>query len=194
MLSFHQVDMHMENCVIGGSRGEDALNVKNGKVSIVGSVFENGHADLVDLDLVTGTIDRCVFRSASQDRNGDGLDLSGSQVTVLRSEFRGLPDKGLSVGEGSQVFVQACTFLENILAIAVKDLSVAHVDGSMFRDNGLVFQVNRKKAIYGGAQLMVYTNTLVGNAQEREVDEHSRIVSEEEPSHEVREAFGIVPL
>ena len=109
MLSFHQVDLHLENCVIGGSRGEDAVNVKNSKVSIMGCVFENGHADLVDLDVVTGTIDRCVFRSSSPDRNGDGVDLSGSQVTLLHSEFRGLPDKGLSVGEGSQAFVQACT-------------------------------------------------------------------------------------
>ena len=83
---------------------------------------------------------------------------------------------------------------ENALAIAVKDLSVAHAEGNTFRNNGLVFQVDRKKAIYGGANLTLYTNTFIGNTQERDVDEHSRIVSEEEPSDEVREAFGIVPL
>ncbi|MBK9761190.1 MAG: right-handed parallel beta-helix repeat-containing protein [Flavobacteriales bacterium] len=123
--------------------------------------------------------------------NGDGLDASGSHLLVQDCLFVGLRDKGVSIGESSQVFSKDCTFRNNGLAIAVKDLSIAHADGNAFIGNRIVFGVYQKKPVFGGGVLTVYNNTLEGNGQEREVDSRSKIVSSGKVDEKVEEAFNV---
>jgi|694.fasta_scaffold32803_5 hypothetical protein len=191
MLSIHHADVVMDQCIISGSQAEDAFNLKNGHATIRDCVFEDGHADLVDLDFVKGEVSGCTFRNGRTDSNGDGLDVSGSQVLVSDCRFIKLLDKGISVGEASQVLVLGSTFEGNRLGMAVKDLSVAHVSGNLFKENATVFGVYRKKAIHGGAVLMLYTNEFVDNAKERDIDALSRIEQKDAPDAKVWAQFGV---
>jgi acetylornithine/succinyldiaminopimelate/putrescine aminotransferase len=95
------------------------------------------------------------------------------------------------VGEASQVLVLGSTFEGNRLALAVKDLSVAHVSGNTFKENATVFGVYRKKAIHGGAVLMLYSNEFVDNTKERDVDALSRIEQKDAPDAKVWAQFGV---
>ncbi|HMC97146.1 MAG TPA: right-handed parallel beta-helix repeat-containing protein, partial [Flavobacteriales bacterium] len=178
------------NCVISGSAGEDALNIKGGSALLDHCVFEDGHADLVDLDFVTGEVRDCVFNSGRADSNGDGLDVSGSHVLVEGCRMERMMDKGLSSGEASQVLVRNNRFEGNRLAIASKDLSVVYVQDNTFTGNAIVFGVYRKKPIYGGAHLMLGTNVYEGNTKERDVDALSEIVPQDSLKAEVLKAFG----
>lgn len=192
MLSIHGAgEVVMEDCEVGADHGEDAVNIKRGRVSIRGCVFEDGHADLVDLDYVNGEVLDCVFRNGREDSNGDGLDVSGSQVLVRGCSFVKLLDKGISVGEVSRVLVTACTFTGDRLALAVKDLSIAHVDACEFIENSTVFGVYRKKPIHGGARLLLYSNTFTGNTRDREVDAFSAILQKDVLDPKVKLDFGL---
>ncbi len=195
MLTLMDCQVSMEKCTIGGSRGEDAVNVKRGSIQMLDCSFEEGQDDLVDIDRSTGAVRGCTFTGRtggdSTAFNGDGLDASGSHLLVQDCLFVGLLDKGLSIGESSQVFSKDCTFRNNGLAIAVKDLSVAHADGNAFIGNRIVFGVYQKKPVFGGGVLTVYNNTLEGNGQEREVDSRSKIVSSEKVDEKVEEAFSL---
>lgn len=181
----------MRDCMVSESHGEDLVNIKGGAVSLVGCVFEDAYADVVDLDRCTGTITDCVFRSGRADSNGDGLDVSGARVLVQGCSFERMMDKGISVGEASQLLVVRSRFVSNRLALASKDLSVAYVSGNVFTGNEIVFGAYRKKPIYGGARVMRYTNEYRDNTRDQEVDELSAVVARDSLDSATRRMFGM---
>ncbi|MBK8226854.1 MAG: right-handed parallel beta-helix repeat-containing protein [Flavobacteriales bacterium] len=181
----------MQDCVISGSHGEDLMNIKGGEVQLRDCIFENGHADLLDLDRCTGVVDRSVFRNGLADANGDGLDVSASRILVTGCTFSNLKDKGISVGEASQVLAMDSRFDGNAAALVSKDLSVAFASGNRFTGNGVAFAAYRKKPIYGGARLVRYTNVLEANARDEQADEQSAIITEAVLDEKVRRMFGM---
>ncbi|HRH37020.1 MAG TPA: right-handed parallel beta-helix repeat-containing protein, partial [Flavobacteriales bacterium] len=190
MLALHNVRLtYMQDCVISTSHGEDLVNIKGGQVLLRSCVFEDGHADLVDLDRCHGVVTNCIFRSGREDSNGDGLDVSGARVLVTNCTFARMMDKGMSVGEASQVLVRNSRFEGNRLALAAKDLSIAYVEGNVFEGNAIVFGAYRKKPIYGGARVMRYANEYTGNTKEQEVDELSAVVTADVLDEKVLKAF-----
>lgn len=191
MLSIHgATTTGVADCIIGGAMGEDGLNIKEGVVRIENSVFEDGHADLVDLDLCTGAVRGCTFRSGRKDGNGDGLDVSGARVLAEDCRFLNMMDKGISVGENSELLVRRSHFEGNTIALAAKDLSTVHVLDDVFVGNALVFGAYRKKDIYGGARIVAYTNTYTGNTRQQDVDELSKVEQAERPDAAVLQQFG----
>ena len=67
------------------SKGDDGLNVKHSSVDISDSFFGYNRADQVDLDFCTGLISNCIYKPSLSDPNGDGLDISGSEILVKKS-------------------------------------------------------------------------------------------------------------
>lgn len=181
----------MSGSVIGTSHGEDLLNIKGGLVELRDCVFEDGQADLVDLDGCKGRVTGCTFRSGRDDANGDGLDVSGARILVTGCVFSRMMDKGISVGEASQLLVRASRFEGNRMALAAKDLSIAYVEGNVFLDNRVIFGAYRKKPIYGGARVMRYGNEYVANGSEQEVDELSAVVPQERLEEKVLKMFSV---
>ena len=180
----------LTDCVFSNSHGEDLVNNKNGTVEVRDCVFEDGFADLVDLDRCTGSLTGCAFRNERANAKGDGLEVSGARILVVGCTFMNLMDNGISVGEASQLLVRGSRFQQNRTAIAAKDLSIAFVEGNTFLDNGIVFGAYRMKSIYGGARVMRYANEYVGNGKEQEVDTLSAIMPQEQLEAKVLKAFG----
>jgi Right handed beta helix region len=143
-MAIHNVaGTRLSDCVISGSEGEDLLNIKGGAVLLSDCVFEDGLADLVDLDRCAGSISDCLFRSGRKDSNGDGLDVSGARVRVSGCTFERMMDKGISVGEASQLLVRGSRFEGNRVALVAKDLSIAYAEGNVFVENQVVFGAYR---------------------------------------------------
>jgi hypothetical protein len=121
------------------------------RILIEDTRFENNFADQVDLDYCDGLVVRSSFTNERGDANGDGLDLSGSKVIVFDNDFDSQNDKGLSIGEGSQIYVLFDRFTNNNLGAAVKDSSLAYFYGNSFHQNATDLSLYRKKNIWGGA-------------------------------------------
>jgi hypothetical protein len=178
MLAIHDAARaELRDCTMGPSHGEDALNIKDAETLLRDCIFEDGKADLVDLDRCRGRVERCIFRSGRRDSNGDGLDVSGGRIAVLGCTFLRMMDKGISAGEASQLLVRDSRFEGNRLALAAKDLSVAYAEGNAFSGNEVVFGAYRKKPIYGGARVVRGRNEYAGNARELEADALSTVGS-----------------
>ena len=91
------------------------------------NIFKNNFADQVDLDYSNGIVKNSKFLYTKESNpDGDGLDISGSQVYVSANIFNGFGDKGVSIGEESQVFVFNNIIRKNNIGSAVKDLSRAY--------------------------------------------------------------------
>jgi hypothetical protein len=101
------------------SLAEDAINVMRAWFEFSYTEFGNIASDAFDGDFVEGKIEHCAFH----DVRGDGIDVSGSKVTVEGVNLMRVFDKGISAGEGSIVSASNVRATDVGIAIASKDMS-----------------------------------------------------------------------
>ena len=149
-ITFFESPVVLQNCRITGSFGEDALNIIRTDFQIDACEFGDAASDAFDGDFVTGSITRSSFHDIAN----DAIDFSGSSVEVSEVNIRRVGDKGISVGEASNITVHDITFRETGIAIASKDLS--HVDGGRITIGGSKIAglaAYTKKAEFGPADI-----------------------------------------
>ena len=79
------------------SSAEDSLNIVNAEIDIANISIINSFSDGFDCDYCKGKIINSLFDGMG----GDGLDFSGSSVSLDKLTFKNIKDKALSVGEAS---------------------------------------------------------------------------------------------
>ena len=137
-MSIHGAVVDITDSSFSNSVSDDGLNVKYSKVVIANSEFFDNYGDQIDLDFCSGSVSGSLFRSSKRVSDlveTDGLDLSGSTIEVFDSSFYGFSDKGLSVGEESNVWINENEIRNNKFGIAVKDGSNARLANNTFSDN-----------------------------------------------------------
>jgi len=149
-LNIYYCDLVMRNSFVHDHLADDGLNVKNGTVVLTNNIFKDNAIDQVDLDYCTGEVMNNSFMVMTGDGNGDGLDVSGSKISILNNVFRNFTDKGLSIGEESLVHILANNFGNNNMGVAIKDLSEVYVDKNVFFGNIVDINLYQKKYIFGG--------------------------------------------
>ncbi len=151
---YHHKQVKIVHSSVGKGHADDGVNIKFvSDLKISDSEFFDNYADQVDLDYVLGTISSSIFYKDQGDSNGDGLDVSGSNVLVKENIFSGFNDKGVSVGEDSRVYFNGNRLSSNRKGMAIKDNSIVYVGENEFRDNELDIDLYRKKKIFSGGQL-----------------------------------------
>jgi hypothetical protein len=148
-LAMHRTIFTAKNIKVSGSKSDDGLNVKNSSVLIEDSHFFDNVGDQIDLDFVTGEVNRSLFSRAGTENESDGLDVSGSNILIFENTFQNFGDKGLSIGEQSEVIAAYNKFNNNFQGIAVKDGSTACVLNNLFLDNKTDVVSYIKKKMYG---------------------------------------------
>ena len=151
----------IENSIIRECHADDGVNIKYAEsISIKHCKFYDNSADQVDLDYCNGIVDKSEFRrDTAMDVNGDGLDVSGSKIIIRNCVFSGFKDKGLSIGEKSDVFLFNNTIRKNNWGVAVKDLSNVFFIKNHFNNNKLDINAYQKKVIFGGGNVFLEEGT-----------------------------------
>jgi len=175
-LTFYQSPINMTHCILRDNRCEDALNVFRSKfhledVHIIGAV-----SDGLDSDFSEGTIENCLFQNIGMIGGGDGLDVSGSRVSVNGTYFHKINDKALSVGEESNMTVTNVKIEKTGIGAACKDNSQLFISKSTFTEvihSGLMAYT--KKPEYGPAQIEAKDLTFAGNMNRARVQKGSVI-------------------
>lgn len=135
----------MNNCHFSNMRGEDALNIVGSKeVSLQNIHFENCEGDGLDMDYCIASLKNVSFEYIG----GDGLDFSGSQIKVADLELKYIVDKGISIGEESQVNIQETTIAHASLGIGIKDGSSAILNHLSIENCDYGVAVFNKKPIF----------------------------------------------
>jgi hypothetical protein len=149
-VTFYKSPIRLEHSHILDSRAEDGVNVIRARFEFLHSEFAGSISDAFDADFGQGTIQDCSFH----DIGGDGIDVSGSEVHVQRVKLLNVADKGISVGESSQLTAHDVHF-ENVgFATVSKDRSYAELDNATIINAqiaGLAAYI--KKPVYGPASL-----------------------------------------
>ncbi len=149
-ITFYQSDANISYSQIGNNQTEDALNLIQAGFAFEHVEFLNSPSDAFDGDFTHGTVSYCSFH----DILGDGVDVSGSHVTVENSYFVSLGDKAISAGEHSHITASNLTVRDVGIGVASKDLSEVEISASSIegaRAAGLAAYT--KKPQYGPASI-----------------------------------------
>ncbi|PLX18136.1 MAG: hypothetical protein C0601_05590 [Candidatus Muiribacterium halophilum] len=168
---YYWSDVKISNSKFLHANADDSLNIKNSDVNVSYCLFKDNSSDAFDGDFITGNVENCDLIS----NNGDGVDVSGSRIKVVSCKFDNTKDKGISVGENTNMFIFNCRFTENQIGVASKDLSNTTILYSEFEENEKALSVYQKKEIFGPSRIDVYTSVFSKNTKDFDVQTGSEI-------------------
>lgn len=160
-ITFFESPITLQNVQIRNTTSEDAINIIQSDFQFIQSEFSNTASDAFDGDFTEGKVSKCSFH----DIQGDGVDVSGSDISVENSTFLNITDKAVSSGEDSTVVISNAVIKSVGIGIASKDLSNVTVTDSQIslaRVAGL--SAYTKKAVFGPAQITA-TNVSILEAE-----------------------------
>jgi len=153
-VNFYESDIEMDHVLFSGNRSEDALNIVRSKFKLKNVTIKNTTSDAFDSDFSNGAVVDGVFENIGSVGGGDGIDLSGSEVSVSRTVFKNISDKALSVGENSQLKASEVDINNVAIGAASKDGSELFISNSKMtgiKKAGLMAYI--KKPEYGPAAI-----------------------------------------
>ena len=150
MFSLHNTNnIFLKNLkLIKHSKYDDMMHVIYcDDITIDNAEFINAPGDAIDVDISTNIK---INNSKFINSNNDAIDFMESEALVESSYISGSKDKGLSVGESSNILIYNTLLEKNNIGIAVKDKSKAKVLHVSFKDNEIQLSAYRKNWQYGG--------------------------------------------
>ena len=176
MLSIHNSEnIIMENISLkNNSIYDDTLHIvysKNIKIKNLNMTEIN--SDGIDIDISKNIeIENISIDSAKN----DCLDFMQTKAIIKNSLFQNCSDKGISVGENSNIEILDSIFSRNNIAVESKDKSYVQVKNSNFNNNKLVFSAYKKNWKYnGGGKIQSKNNIILKNLKIKKTDKHSKI-------------------
>ena len=150
-VTFYEAAVQIENCRFLDNQSEDALNIVRSGFVMNRSLVQNTSSDGLDADFCKGTVSSCQFINTTN----DGVDFSGSIITLSNVLMEMCGDKGVSAGEASDITLIDASVNDCIIGLASKDQSTLHARRLQLREcqQGLV--VFQKKPEFGPAHLLV---------------------------------------
>lgn len=128
---------------------EDSVNVVNSKGSIASIEIERAYADAIDMDFSDVEIESVHVREAGN----DCFDVSGGRYTLTNVTLSHCSDKGISVGERSQLSAINVDLKVASLGVSSKDFSDVLIKRAVFDHTETCYEVAQKKQEFGGARL-----------------------------------------
>jgi hypothetical protein len=149
-VTFRASEVEIADSRIEGSRAEDALNLIRSRFSFSDLSISRAASDAFDCDFCSGTI----RGGRIEQVGGDGIDVSGSEITAVGVHLAEIRDKALSVGEASQLSARDLVIDAVGTAAASKDGSQLVIETSEISGVGLIaLMAYTKKAEYGPTRL-----------------------------------------
>lgn len=97
---------------------DDVVNFVISPFQVLDSYFQDTDFDAIDSDFSSpGLVERC----ALYDIGNDGMDVSGTSLTLRHVTMTNMGDKGVSVGEYSTADIENITVTHAYMGVAVKD-------------------------------------------------------------------------
>ena len=143
-LNFIKSNVILEDILVKNSSGEDAINLISSDVFLKNIYLENIYSDGIDVDFGSFKFNaiKCF------DIKNDCLDISGAKTEGVKLTIDKSQDKGLSIGENSNVKIKDLLMKNSKVGIAVKDGSKAYIENVESINNEYDLAVFVKKEEY----------------------------------------------
>jgi len=150
-VTFNESPIIIKNCIFEESIAEDALNIIRSQFKIVNSKIINSKSDGIDIDFGDGYIDNLYFESIGN----DALDISGTKLLANNLTINGAGDKGISVGERSELKTKSINIQNTGIGIASKDSSKFYGENISISSTKLNLAAYQKKPEYGPSSMII---------------------------------------
>ena len=176
-VTFYKSDVNLVQCTLIGNLAEDALNIIHAAFELRDVSIIKTASDAFDADFSTGLVSSGLFQDVGQMGGGDGIDISGSDVTVEGTQFLRIGDKALSVGEQSRMIVRNVKVEDAVTGAVSKDNSTLELYDSTFINSRLAaIMAYSKKPEYGPGSFVATHVTIQGSSPVARVQHGSRII------------------
>lgn len=150
-VTFFESPVDFTECRFTDNHCEDGLNLIRCDFRIAHCLIARTFADAFDADFCTGSFIDTRFETCGN----DGIDVSGSVITIERVTVDGAGDKGISSGEASNVTVNEVTIRKANIGLASKDKSVLQARDVRLIGCKWFVAAFKKKPEFGPATLIV---------------------------------------
>ena len=171
--------VNITNSEIINSNRDDGVNIKNSFAMLFNNKFYNNKFDALDLDFVNGYVINNTFTNDNKNilinpinkqdikdrikylksnKEGDAIDLSGSNIIVYSNLIENFIDKGMSIGENTISYIINNNIKNNFSAIAVKDSSKAYLIENNISENSINLNMFIKKNFFKSPHVYFYTS------------------------------------
>tara|TARA_X000001036_G_scaffold52886_1_gene42368 strand:+ start:1166 stop:3868 length:2703 start_codon:yes stop_codon:yes gene_type:complete len=174
-ITFYESDVDIINSKISRSTSEDAINIIRSDFTVKNTDITDALSDAIDSDFSKGFITDSTFSSIK----GDGIDTSGSKITIERVKISNVGDKAISVGEESIVFINDIIVDSTKIAIASKDASEVELNKAFISNiSKAAFMSYIKKKEYGTSASLLADNIVFGvNVKHKAIAEKNTFIS-----------------
>lgn len=155
-VTFYESPASFRGCTFADNASEDALNTIRSEFRITDCHFSGAASDAFDADFCVGEIRDTLFEHSGN----DGVDVSGSTVSLHGLHIVAAGDKGISVGENSSVEASGVSVERSRVGIAVKDLSRLNARDVTIRATRIGIAAYRKKPEFGPSSGVVTQLTM----------------------------------
>ena len=153
-VTFYESDVYLKNVTFSENRCEDALNIIRSNFDLTEVAIKNAISDGLDADFSNGVVTGGIFENLGFAGGGDGIDLSGSRVTITGTRFLNIADKAISVGEESYLISDQLSIQKVGVGIVSKDGSHTTVQNSEVMETKIAgLMAYTKKPVYPHATL-----------------------------------------
>ena len=174
MFSLHNTkEINLKNLkFINHSKYDDMMHVIYCENVIIDTAeFLNAPADAIDVDISSNVR---ITNSKFINSNNDAIDFMESEALVDSTVIYGSKDKGLSIGESSNVLIYNTLLEKNNIGLATKDKSSAKVLHVNFKDNNIQLSAYKKNWQYGdGGSANIYRSYFIANQNLLEISKES---------------------
>jgi hypothetical protein len=134
-VSFYQSNVTIEDSRLQGHRGEDAINVIRSEFKFKEVQIIDTASDAFDSDFSVGVVEGGLLQGIGKAGGGDGIDISGSTLTVIGTRFLDVNDKALSVGEQSTMTARDLVIEKAGTGAAAKDGSSLRLENTAIKNS-----------------------------------------------------------
>ena len=151
-LTFYNSNFFNVNFEIENGKCEDSLNIISSTGQINDIIVKNAYKDAVDIDFSNITI----INSKIINSGNDCLDFSAGNYFLKKVNVRRCGDKGVSIGEKSNINIDELNVGFSKIGISSKDFSKTKLQTAKIIDTELCAEVKHKKQEFGGAYMIIY--------------------------------------
>ncbi|MEM9023078.1 MAG: right-handed parallel beta-helix repeat-containing protein, partial [Bacteroidota bacterium] len=148
-VTFYESDVAVNRVSFSHAQCEDALNIIRSAFTVTQCDFDHSYGDAFDADFCQGEVADCRFTEIGN----DGLDFSGSNITVTGCTLQGIGDKAVSVGEQSTTRLDGLSVDGAKVGFTAKDLSRLEVRNCQLAACRFMYAAFQKKPEFGPATM-----------------------------------------
>lgn len=171
-VTFYESAVELRNVRFQNNGCEDALNIVRTNFTMDNTYFYNTKSDAFDGDFVTGNITESYFENLGN----DGVDVSGSDISLSGVKVKGAGDKAISIGENSRAAIRKTEITDSEIGVNTKDLSTTTIDGLDIRNTRLAFTAFQKKDEFGEGSIVANNVNTAGVDKLFLIEENSSMV------------------